>query len=76
MHWFQSFNCAGDEESVFDCPRDLGIGEVGFCTHSFDASVICQGNGLVHRDFLSVLTILLLVGKLMGSLKIMWHHCV
>ena len=42
--WFQIFNCSGEEESVFDCPRAGGIGEVASsCSHNFDTSVICQG---------------------------------
>ena len=44
MQWFHNFSCSGSEESVFVCPRDGAIGEVDTsCSHTFDASVICQG---------------------------------
>ena len=49
MQWFHNFSCSGSEESVFVCPRDGAIGEVDTsCSHTFDASVICQGRTHPH----------------------------
>ena len=38
--WLDNLNCTGKEESLFDCPRGIGLSD---CTHEDDVGVICQG---------------------------------
>ena len=44
----KSLNCVGNEDSIFDCPRDEI--SISICTHSRDAGAVCAGmynkNGL------------------------------
>lgn len=44
VQWFDNFTCSGTEDSIFNCPRGRGIGQIQTgCSHHFDLSVICQG---------------------------------
>ena len=40
--WLNSVMCSGNESTLARCGH-LGVGEIGNCNHSRDASVICSG---------------------------------
>ena len=39
--WATTFGCKGEEQSILDCLHPTW-GEIGSCTHSSDAGVVCQ----------------------------------
>ena len=40
--WLNNVTCNGNEITLANCDR-LGVGDIGNCSHSRDASVICIG---------------------------------
>ena len=38
------FECTGTESSLKDCPRNVLRRIYDFCSHVYDAGVICQGH--------------------------------
>ncbi|XP_077655207.1 antigen WC1.1-like [Urocitellus parryii] len=46
--WLEQLTCLGEESHVWKCPS-LGWGQ-HYCTHKWDAGVICSDNGFVRLD--------------------------
>ena len=41
--YLEGLRCAGDEDSLLDCPSDVELG-LSLCDHSDDAGIRCYGN--------------------------------